>query len=487
MIKMNLIKLFYGLMLLIYLHGLNAINQVWSEPKNITNDSYHDGSPAICMDNNGVLHCVWIKQFNLDYRCIYYSKSLNQGTTWYPPIKISSNTIGVAYQPSINCDSLNKLLVIYKFDMMEPFGENYYFTEYNGQEWTTPITICDEYLGAFEDEIVKDHQDRLYIFWHGLEHHPFYKYYENGMWSEIINIYTNYSPSLYLEAAVSDIGNNLHCIGYFNQQAVYLYYDFTNNEWFQPFAIGINSYYDPFEDIALDSYGNSFLVWRELNYTMPGDNATVFRKKIGEAWGELELVKVSNDNLVMQNIDVAFDNIFIIDTEDIGDSYDMMLYRKNDAGLWYDDLIFNYYRIEPWKVFHDNDYLYILMLQQLAYGELLDVFITKAPLDSLTTVIKEEKSSNEVSFSISQNYPNPFTHETNIYYELNFSGNVALIIRDITGQEILNRDLGYKNQGKYSVNWDGCDYQRKPLSTGMYYYTIMVNGHYFTRSLILAK
>jgi hypothetical protein len=461
--------------------------QVWSEPMNITNDSYHDSSPDICIDNNGELHCVWVKRFNSSYRSIYYNKSIDQGLSWTSPIKISPHLNGVAYGPTINVDLFNNLHVIYKYDISQPYLENYYFIMFNGQNWSTPITICDEYPGAFMDEVVMDHQDRLYVFWHGFEHHPFYKYYENGIWSEVINIYTNFIPSLYLEAAVSDTTNNLHCIGYFNQQPVYLFYNFANNEWNQPYVVGIQSHYNPFEDIVIDEQGSPYLTWREQNFSASGDNATVLRKKTGDSWGELELVIESFNGLALQNIDVIFENILIVQMEENIESYDMMIYRKNPLNLWNSDLIYNYYRIEPWKVLHDNDYLYVLMLRQLDFEELLDVFITKAPLDSLTTFIKEETSSNEVVLKMDQNFPNPFIHETNIYFELNLSGNVTFKIMDFSGREFLNKDLGFKNPGKYSIHWDGYDDQKKDLSPGLYFYTIIVNGDKLTRSLIIGN
>ena len=74
---------------------------------------------------------------------------------------------------------------------------------------------------------------------------------------------------------------------------------------------------------------------------------------------------------------------------------------------WYGALVDNYYRIQPWK-HHDNDYLYVLMLRQQSYGELLDVFITKASLDIITTLANEQSPSFSFNVFIGQNYPNPF-------------------------------------------------------------------------------
>jgi hypothetical protein len=484
---MNAIKLSFGLMLLLCLHGLNALSQVWSEPKNITSDSYHDSFPDICIDNNGVLHCVWVKQFETSYRAIYYSKSTNQGYSWYSPHKISPYTTGFAHSPSINSDSLNNLYVIYKYDINQPYQENYYFTKFNGQNWSAPITICNEYPGAFEDEVVMDEHDRLYIFWHGFEHHPFYKYYENGAWSELINIYENLNPSPYVEVAVSDPNNNLHCIGYLSQLPVYLYYNFVTNEWYQPYPIGIQSHMINFEDIAVDNQGNPYLVWREENFSEPGDNATVFRKKTGESWGEMELVNEGFDDLFLQKIDVENDNIFIVDTKDVGDIDSLMFYRKESMSSWYSVVVESYYRIEPRKVLHDNEYLYILMLRQQAYGELLDVYITKAPLDSITTSIKKEKSLNEVVFTLDQNYPNPFINNTIIDFEMLCRGNASVVIIDILGNVIRRINAGILQAGKHSIVWDGNNETGNKVTEGFYYYRLTVENQYLTKYLIFKK
>ena len=67
-----------------------ATAQQWTQPLNISNSEYPDYFPDMCIDTSYVLHCVWVKQFEMNYRCIYYSKSSDQGETWSNPVKISN-------------------------------------------------------------------------------------------------------------------------------------------------------------------------------------------------------------------------------------------------------------------------------------------------------------------------------------------------------------------------------------------------------------
>jgi flagellar hook assembly protein FlgD len=127
------------------------------------------------------------------------------------------------------------------------------------------------------------------------------------------------------------------------------------------------------------------------------------------------------------------------------------------------------------------------MLRQQSYGELLDVSITKASLDIITTLANEQSPSFNFNVFIGQNYPNPFIHTTTIAYELYNSGYVSMSIQDISGKTILYRVLDYQVPGKYTITWDGLDNQQKSIHPGIYFYSIIVNGHKLTRSIILAK
>lgn len=69
-------------------------------------------------------------------------------------------------------------------------------------------------------------------------------------------------------------------------------------------------------------------------------------------------------------------------------------------------------------------------------------------------------------------YPNPFNAKTTIAFSLKESGNVTIAIHDLLGRQVDKIDLGYlSNNSVHNVNYDA-----NKLATGVYYYSLMVDG-----------
>lgn len=80
-------------------------------------------------------------------------------------------------------------------------------------------------------------------------------------------------------------------------------------------------------------------------------------------------------------------------------------------------------------------------------------------------------------YRLSQNYPNPFNAGTVIEYGLPIAGKVTLEVYNILGQKIaVLIDGEEKDEGNYSVNWDGRTIHRTLVPTGVYFYRISVSG-----------
>lgn len=85
-------------------------------------------------------------------------------------------------------------------------------------------------------------------------------------------------------------------------------------------------------------------------------------------------------------------------------------------------------------------------------------------------------------FVLHQNYPNPFNPSTTIVYELRKAENISLKIYDAIGNEIKEIDNGFKNAGRYELNFSG-----ENLSSGIYFARLTVSGYTITKNLILMK
>lgn len=84
--------------------------------------------------------------------------------------------------------------------------------------------------------------------------------------------------------------------------------------------------------------------------------------------------------------------------------------------------------------------------------------------------------------SVGQNYPNPFSNQTQISYSVTKSSDVTFSICDITGRVIMNNNLNQVAPGEHVININA-----NTFSPGVYFYTFDVNGSKVTRKMIITK
>ncbi|MDY0016452.1 MAG: kelch repeat-containing protein [Candidatus Delongbacteria bacterium] len=81
-----------------------------------------------------------------------------------------------------------------------------------------------------------------------------------------------------------------------------------------------------------------------------------------------------------------------------------------------------------------------------------------------------------------QNYPNPFNPVTQIRFALSKIAEVKLDVYNISGQRVAELASGTLNAGHYAVDFDGSRF-----NSGLYYYTLEVDGKAITREMVLTK
>jgi hypothetical protein len=87
------------------------------------------------------------------------------------------------------------------------------------------------------------------------------------------------------------------------------------------------------------------------------------------------------------------------------------------------------------------------------------------------------------SYSLYQNFPNPFNPSTQIAFDLPMAGNVRLDVFNPIGEKVGTLVSGSVAAGHYSVSFDGSN-----LTSGLYFYTITVGDKYTaTRKMLLVK
>jgi hypothetical protein len=86
------------------------------------------------------------------------------------------------------------------------------------------------------------------------------------------------------------------------------------------------------------------------------------------------------------------------------------------------------------------------------------------------------------SFSLSDNYPNPFNASTVIEYSLEKPTSVNIAIYDILGRTVQNLDQGRKAAGEHEIIWKAAD-----LPSGVYFYRIEAGNHTEIHKMQLLK
>ena len=90
------------------------------------------------------------------------------------------------------------------------------------------------------------------------------------------------------------------------------------------------------------------------------------------------------------------------------------------------------------------------------------------------------------------NFPNPFNPETWIPYQLAVKSDVTITIYDVQGQKVRTLALGTQPAGSYltkekAAYWNGRNAAGERVATGVYFYTLQVEGFSDTRKMLIQK
>ena len=94
----------------------------------------------------------------------------------------------------------------------------------------------------------------------------------------------------------------------------------------------------------------------------------------------------------------------------------------------------------------------------------------------------DKNDSTPSSFSLDQNFPNPFNPKTTINYSLPVRTNVSITIYNALGKEVRNLKRGFEDAGDHSLSFDASD-----LQSGIYFYQLRVGSFIQTRKMSLLK
>lgn len=112
---------------------------------------------------------------------------------------------------------------------------------------------------------------------------------------------------------------------------------------------------------------------------------------------------------------------------------------------------------------------------------------TSSPTNTVTSSVGLYKDNLERiemvdSYSLNQNYPNPFNPSTIINYAVKDVGLVSIKVYDILGAEVATLVNETKEAGNFAVEFNVAN-----LRSGVYIYTLQVNGFTSSKKMLLMK
>ena len=95
--------------------------------------------------------------------------------------------------------------------------------------------------------------------------------------------------------------------------------------------------------------------------------------------------------------------------------------------------------------------------------------------------------NSQSTFSLEQNFPNPFNPSTTIAYRIDQASHVVLSIYDITGRQVETLVDRYQLVGMYQVRWNAEGTTGRRLASGVYIARLQVDGRFSARTLTYSK
>jgi hypothetical protein len=113
------------------------------------------------------------------------------------------------------------------------------------------------------------------------------------------------------------------------------------------------------------------------------------------------------------------------------------------------------------------------------------------PASTLVTGINMQRQDAPMRYRLYSAHPNPFSSDrgqaTALRYDLAKAGHVTLKIYNVQGQVVRTLVDENREVGSYSVLWNGTDGAGRKVASGVYVYTLKVNGFEASKKMTFMK
>lgn len=107
------------------------------------------------------------------------------------------------------------------------------------------------------------------------------------------------------------------------------------------------------------------------------------------------------------------------------------------------------------------------------------------PVDWLA--MGESDMALPTEFVLMQNYPNPFNPETTISFKMKESATVEISVFNVLGQKVVRLVSSKLPAGVHTVVWNGLHGKGRPVSSGVYIYTMKAGEFFAQKKMVLLR
>lgn len=120
-------------------------------------------------------------------------------------------------------------------------------------------------------------------------------------------------------------------------------------------------------------------------------------------------------------------------------------------------------------------------MEMIAGGRNGEVHCYSGGLGSIVSIGENIENTNS---EFSNNFPNPFSEQTTISFNLDENSHVTIVVYDLNGKIVETLKNDFMSSGDHFVIWNGENYSGKNLPSGFYFYEIKTEIGRFRKKIV---
>lgn len=456
-----------------------------------------EGNQISVRDSRGRIHCVYSTGVGRPYASnvpsdIYYVYSIDNGMTWSMPMNVSNIDTCNSDKPCIAVDSRDVLHLVWR-QFHEaigtlPRGEDLYYSYFENGIWSEPVNISKNpgTKVSYYSSLVVDSTNCLHVVWDRQTGSGnwdiFYSCLDGDTWSTPYNISQDPYDSAFPCLAIDRQGN-LHLA--YRIRTTYwpiIYRKYNGNYWSLPEVVS-DTFFAGNATIVVDSRNNPHIVFPSYYYT----------KQVNNQWTYPQRIIHMGDTLC-RHFDFAIDscdNLYMVWEARIpsGSTYrEDIYYCTYNGTIWSNPINLTQDTSRSWtpklgNPVHSSGVDLIWLDLDPTHPNPCTLDVVYMRLNPVVPGLEETPLQNLISIKPSLKiYPNPAKSVVRVQYSLPVEGKVTIQLFDISGRLIKTLVDEYKKSDNYSLTLN-----TKTLPTGVYFLSLQTDEKRVIERLVVVK